>query len=83
MGRLMFLLSIAVVACGGPDIPAHNGYKSDHAKPWKKAKTLKFDDQNIAKAKGDLTAAVRAYNGVGPDADRYVAAVMQMREWCA
>jgi len=37
----------------------------------------------IAKAKGDLTAAVRAYNGVGPDADRYVAAVMQMREWCA
>jgi hypothetical protein len=36
----------------------------------------------VARAKGDLTAAVRAYNGVGPDADRYAAAVMQMREWC-
>lgn len=37
----------------------------------------------VARARGDLTAAVRAYNGIGPDADRYAAAVMQMREWCA
>jgi hypothetical protein len=53
----MFLLwmGLTAVACGGPDIPQHNGYKSDHAKPWKKAKTLKFDEQNIAKAKGDLS----------------------------
>lgn len=36
----------------------------------------------VAKTNGDLKAAVRAYNGVGPDADRYAAAVMQMREWC-
>jgi hypothetical protein len=54
MGRIVFLLCLAT-ACGGPDIPQHNGYKSDHAKPWKKAKTLKFDDQNVAKAKGDLS----------------------------
>ncbi len=52
----MFLLCVCLAAaCGGPQIPEHNGYKSDHAKPWKKAKTLKFDDQNLAKAKGDLS----------------------------
>jgi hypothetical protein len=52
----MFLLWIAAVtACGGTDIPQHNGYKSDHAKPWKKARTLKFDDQMMSKAKGDLS----------------------------
>ena len=36
----------------------------------------------VAKAKGDLMTAVRAYNGAGPNADRYAANVMQMREWC-
>ena len=36
----------------------------------------------VAGANGDLKAAVRAYNGAGPNADRYAAAVMQMREWC-
>ncbi len=55
MGRLALLLLCAAVACGGPEIPQHNGYKSDKAKPWKKARTLKLDDQNQAKAKGDLS----------------------------
>lgn len=54
MGRLMLLLCLAA-ACGGPEIPQHNGYRSATAKPWKKAKSLKFDDQNSAKAKGDLS----------------------------
>ena len=36
----------------------HNGYKGgDKAKPWKKAKTLKFDDKMEAKAQGELNYA--------------------------
>ncbi len=36
----------------------HNGYRgAEKAKPWKKAKTLKFDDKNEAKAEGDLNYA--------------------------
>jgi hypothetical protein len=52
---MALLLVLAAAACGGPEIPQHNGYKSDKAKPWKKARTLKFDDKNEAKAKGDLS----------------------------
>lgn len=55
MGRMALLLLLAAVACGGPEIPQHNGYRSDKAKPWKKARTLKLDDQLQAKAKGDLS----------------------------
>src|SRR5262249_2701052 len=55
MGRMALLLVLVAAACGGPEIPQHNGYKSDHAKTWKKARTLKFDDKNEAKAKGDLS----------------------------
>jgi peptidoglycan hydrolase-like protein with peptidoglycan-binding domain len=40
-----------------------------------------FSDK-LVKAKRDLTTAVRAYNGAGPDADRYATCVMQMHEWC-
>ncbi|MDB4959455.1 MAG: hypothetical protein JWO36_7024 [Myxococcales bacterium] len=54
MGRLS-ILCILLVACGGVQVPEHNGYKSDKAKPWKKAKTLKFDDKNEAKSEGDLS----------------------------
>ena len=36
----------------------HNGYKGgDKAKPWKKAKALKFDDKMEAKAQGELNYA--------------------------
>src|SRR5262249_24572945 len=38
--------------------------------------------ENVAKARGNMTAAVRAYNGIGPDAELYAASVIQMREWC-
>jgi len=55
MGRVTLLL-LFVAACGGPQIPTHNGYKTgDKAKPWKKAKTLKWDDKLEAKAEGDLS----------------------------
>jgi hypothetical protein len=53
---LMFLVALA--ACGGPDVPQHNGYKTTAAKPWKKAKPLKFELKNgalEAKSEGDLS----------------------------
>jgi len=48
-------LSIALMACGGPQIPTHNGYKPKEAKPWKKPKVLKLDDKHEAKADGDVS----------------------------
>jgi hypothetical protein len=50
----MALIFMLAAGCGA-EIPQHNGYKSEKAKPWKKARQLKFDDQNTAKAKGDLS----------------------------
>lgn len=54
---LSIVLVCAVTACGGPQIPTHNGYKPKEAKPWKKPKALKFDDKMEAKAEGDLSYA--------------------------
>jgi hypothetical protein len=55
MGRAPVLLLLFVAACGGAKIPTHNGYKGgSKAKPWTKAKTLKFDDKNEAKVEGEL-----------------------------
>jgi len=53
--RWIVSISIALMACGGPQIPAHNGYKPKEAKPWKKPKVLKFDDKMEAKADGDVS----------------------------
>lgn len=53
--RWIVSLSIVLMACGGPQIPTHNGYKPKEAKPWKKPKTLKFDDKQEAKADGDVS----------------------------
>lgn len=37
-------------------MPTHNGYKGGtKAKPWAKAKTLKFDDKSEAKVEGELS----------------------------
>ncbi|HEX3474878.1 MAG TPA: hypothetical protein VHT91_07535 [Kofleriaceae bacterium] len=52
---LSIVLGCAVTACGGPQIPVHNGYKPKEATPWKKPKPLKFDDKGEAKAEGDLS----------------------------
>ncbi len=53
--RWIVSLSIVLMACGGPQIPTHNGYKPKEAKPWKKPKVLKFDDKKEAKAEGELS----------------------------
>jgi hypothetical protein len=56
MGRLPVLLLLIVAACGGAQVPTHNGYRGGaKAQPWKKAKTLKFDDKSEAKVEGDLS----------------------------
>ncbi|HET9627103.1 MAG TPA: hypothetical protein VFP84_37345 [Kofleriaceae bacterium] len=48
---------VLLVACGGPQIPTHNGYKPKETKPWLKAKVLKLDAKNEAKADGDVAYA--------------------------
>jgi hypothetical protein len=53
MGRAALLL-LLVAACGA-QIPMHSGYRSDKAKPWKKAKILKWDGNGEAKYEGDLS----------------------------
>lgn len=53
--RWIISLSVIVAACGGPQVPSHNGYKPKEAAPWKKAKALKFDDKMEAKADGDVS----------------------------
>jgi hypothetical protein len=52
---LVLVISVAAGACGGPQIPQHNGYKDSTTKPWKKFKTFKFDDKGEAKSDGDLS----------------------------
>jgi hypothetical protein len=57
--RWIVSMSIVVIgvlgACGGPQVPTHNGYKPKDTSPWKKAKALKFDDKGEAKAEGDVS----------------------------
>jgi hypothetical protein len=48
-------LSTLSTACGGPQIPKHNGYKSEKSRPWKSAKRLTFNDKGETKAEGDLS----------------------------
>jgi len=56
MGRLPVLLLLIVAACGGAQVPTHNGYKGGpKAQPWKKAKSLKFDEKSEAKVEGELS----------------------------
>ncbi len=56
MRRLVVLgMVIAATACGGVQVPQHNGYKSATAKPWKKPRPLKLSDKLEAKADGDLS----------------------------
>lgn len=52
---LSVVLVLGAVACGGPQIPTHNGYKPKEAKPWKKPKALKFDDKGEAKVEADVS----------------------------
>ena len=51
----MSIIAAACAACGGPQIPTHNGYKPKEAKPWKKPKALKLDDKMEAKADGEVS----------------------------
>jgi hypothetical protein len=55
MARCFVLLLLFVAACGGAQVPAHSGYKGKKPQPWKKAKTLKFNDKMEAKVEGELS----------------------------
>ena len=54
VARLVALSSILLAACGGRDIPLHNGYKSTKAKPWKKTKNLALNEKFEGKIDGEL-----------------------------
>src|SRR4029078_9033423 len=43
--RLVSADSVLLAACGGTDVPTHNGYKSPKATPWRKPTVLQLDDQ--------------------------------------
>jgi hypothetical protein len=49
------ILAVACAACGGPQIPTHNGYKPKEAKPWKKPKAIKLDDKMEGKVDGEVS----------------------------
>lgn len=57
VARLVAMSSILVAACGGRDVPLHNGYKSAKAKPWKKPKNLALNEKFEAKIDGELNYA--------------------------
>jgi hypothetical protein len=57
MRRIVLASVLLAAACGGPKIPAHSGYKSEKAKPWKKPKTLTWDENMETKTGGDLSYA--------------------------
>lgn len=56
---MRWIVSLSIVmaafACGGAQVPTHNGYKPKEAKPWKKPKTIKLDEKMEGKAEGDLS----------------------------
>lgn len=53
--RRIVLALVVLGACGGPQIPIHNGYKSEKVKPWKKPKAIALDpEKKEGKVEGDL-----------------------------
>ena len=37
-------VALAMPACGGTDVPEHNGYRSAKSRPWRKPTVLRLDD---------------------------------------
>jgi hypothetical protein len=57
MSRSLVLAALVIpviAACGGVQVPQHNGYKNKNAEPWKKAKEIKLDEKMHGKVDGDL-----------------------------
>ncbi len=52
---LSVVAAVALIGCGGAQIPTHNGYKPKEAKPWKKPKTIKLNDKSEGKVDGDVS----------------------------
>ncbi|MEM9487548.1 MAG: hypothetical protein AAGC55_00320 [Myxococcota bacterium] len=44
----------ALLACGGVDVPEHNGYRGK-SRAWEKPKVLSFDEDQEAEAEGELS----------------------------
>jgi hypothetical protein len=52
---LSIVVAVALIGCGGTQIPTHNGYKAKETKPWKKPKTIKLNDKMEGKIDGDVS----------------------------
>lgn len=50
----MALAAVGAAACGGKQVPQHNGYKGKKPTPWTKAKAIEFDEEYKAKVSGEL-----------------------------
>jgi hypothetical protein len=46
MTRLWFVTVVVLAACGGVQVPQHNGYKGKNPEPWKKAKEVKLAEKD-------------------------------------
>lgn len=40
----LLAVALAAPACGGADVPEHNGYRSARSRPWRKPTLLRLDD---------------------------------------
>jgi hypothetical protein len=56
---MLTLGSAFAVGCGGPGVPAHNGYKSVKVKPWNKPKSIALNEKYQVKFSGDLDYAAQ------------------------
>ena len=50
----LVVVSVALAACGGRQVPQHTGYKGKKPTPWTKAKVIELDDEFTAKVEGEL-----------------------------
>ncbi|GAB4512703.1 MAG: hypothetical protein Tsb0020_30800 [Haliangiales bacterium] len=51
----LFALSCLLPACGGPQVPDHDGYRQGVDEPWSSPETLEFNDDREAEVDGELS----------------------------
>jgi hypothetical protein len=57
--RAAFAVALLPAACGGADVPDHNGYKSSKSRPWQSPVVLEFDQSNEAEVDDTISYPAR------------------------